>query len=321
MPDPMLMGTMDAFAATVTVRADGEGQEQAAVQTAVFEATKFARQSAATLSAQQAADQSARQATATLQAPVVAELPLYGVDPGDGRLGWVHEPVTLTMDGYRSGDFANDYAALAVQDFALAADITWDTKYGASGCGFALRSNGEAENPSQYIILLSRLANGHAYFLAQADGKIANFRNFYANWLDPQFAWQNGSANRLAVVGRGSLLSVYSNYTLIGEIDTTEPPPPKPNLPERPERPKRPTGNAGKEALAAYQSQLAQYPLQLEAFNQLVNTIQRYHKAALQNYASTDTVFEEGFVGMLGFAYSGYVTCRFDDAWLWLIGE
>ena len=262
------------------------------------------------------ADLAAQQATATFQAPVVAELQRYGVNPENGYLAWVHRPVTLHTEGYLSDDFANDYIQVPAKDFVMASDITWDTKYGDSGCGFILRSDGNPDDPSQYVVLISRSATGHAYFLAQVKGDVFNFRNWYGNIL-----WRNGNTNRLAVVMRGPILEVYANGALSGKIDTSQPPPPLPKLPFEPEPPEKPPGNLTPQQQQEYNNALAIYDVQLAAFNQLTSIIKRYHSAAVRAFTSNDAVYEEGLVGMFAFAYSGYVTCDYDNTWLWMIEE
>jgi hypothetical protein len=300
-----------AQAATETALAEAQSQ--------MVEATTAAQETAAAQAAQATADLLGQQATATYQAPVVAELPVYNIDPDRGHLAWVHRPVSLHAEGYRSDEFANDYIQVPAADFVIAADITWDTKYGDSGCGFILRSDGNPEAPSQYIVLISRSASGHAYYLAQVKGQVFNFRNWYANWLDPQFEWQNGTTNRLAVVAQGPILKVYTNQTFVGEVDTSQPPPPLPQMPYEPEPPEKPPGKLTPEQQAAYDAAVAQYEAALAAYNQLANIIKRYHSAAVKAFNQNDAVFEQGLVGMFAFAYSGYATCEFDNAWLWAI--
>jgi len=295
---------------------EGGGQDLAATETAqaaaqnqMVQATLAAQETAAAQAVQAEADQATQQAIAAAQAPVVAELPVYGVDPNNGHLGWVHRPVTLKAEGYRSDEFANDYVQMPAADFVVAADITWDSKYGDSGCGFVLRSDGNPDAPSQYTVLISRSASGHAYYLAQVKGEIFNFRNWYANWLDPAFEWRNGTTNRLAVVAQGPILKVYTNKTLVGTIDTSKPPPPLPKFPNPPDKPPG--------ALTAQQQ--AQYDAAVAVYNQLTNLIKRYHTAAVKAFNSNDAVYEQGLVGMFAFAYSGYITCDYDNAWLWMI--
>jgi hypothetical protein len=281
----------------------------AALQGQSVQATVAAQEAAAAAAAQATAEAAEQQAMLTAQAPVVAELASYEIDPSRGHLGWTHRPVSLKAEGYRSDEFANDYIQMPVANFVMAADITWDSKYGDSGCGFILRSDGNPDAPSQYTVLISRSASGHAYYLAQVKGEVFNFRNWYANWLDPAFEWRNGTTNRLAVVAEGPILKVYTNKTLVGTIDTSKPPPPLPNLPSPPNKP---SGVLNAQQQAAYDAAVAVY-------NQLTGIIKRYHSAAVKAFNANDAVYEQGLVGMFAFAYSGYITCDYDNAWLWVI--
>jgi len=292
---------------------------QAAAQSRMVETTLAAQMTGEAQVAQATAAMEAQNATATAQAPVVAELAVYDVDPNRGHLAWVHRPVTLHTEGYRSDAFANDYIQVPAADFVMASDITWDTKYGDSGCGFILRSDGNPDAPSQYIVLISRSASGHAYYLAQVKGEVFNFRNWYANWLDPAFEWQNGTTNRLTVVAEGPILKVYTNKTLVGEIDTSQPPPPIPEMPFEPDPPQKPPGNLTPQQQQDYQAAVALYEAQIAAYNQLVGIIKRYHTAAVKAFNRNDAVYEAGLVGMFAFAYSGYVTCDYENTWLWMI--
>jgi hypothetical protein len=239
---------------------------------------------------------------------VVAELPRYDLDPELGRLGWLHDPVTVIIEGYHQYNYANDHMEVVAKDFALAADITWDTQYGASGCGFMFRSNGDQNNPNQYLVIATRLGNGHVIFTAVADGQLANVRDYYARSLDRSFQWENGSTNRLAVVGRGPIITIYTNGVKLGEIDTTQPPP----SPVLPSRPKPPLDVSDPEVLTKYQNLLKEY-------EDLTSQVQSNYQIALQNYKKTEAVFEEGFVAMVALSESGHTECKFENTWLWLI--
>src|SRR3990172_2503577 len=81
-------------------------------------------------------------ATATVAAPVLAELPTYNVDTTQGQVGWLHPPAKIELDGKNQFGYANDFMQVIAKDFVLAADVTWDTQYGSSGCGFMFRSDG-----------------------------------------------------------------------------------------------------------------------------------------------------------------------------------
>ena len=91
----------------------------------------------------------------------MAELPQYGLDASSGHVGWVQGPLTLDITGYGQYTYANDYPEVTAADFVLASDITWDTKYGSSGCGTMFRSDGNKNKPNQYMVLATRFANGH----------------------------------------------------------------------------------------------------------------------------------------------------------------
>ena len=266
------------------------------------------------IQASQTADASTRDegqlATATVAAPVVAELPLYGVDPEKGRLGWAHDPVSITIEGYRQYNFANDYMQVTARDFVMAADITWDTQYGASGCGFMFRSNGDKNKPDQYLVIATRMGNGHVLFTAVADGELANVRDFFPKTEDKSFQWQNGTTNRLTIVGRGTVFEIYTNGVRIGEVDASQPPPPM----VLPKAPTPPPGNADLKILQDYQGKMKEY-------QDMVQEMQSNYQVALGNFKSKPAIFEDGFVALVALSESGTSVCKFDKAWLWLIEQ
>jgi hypothetical protein len=262
--------------------------------------------------ASQTSDASSRDvnqlATATVAAPVVAELPRYNIDPNQGHLGWVHDPVTITIEGYHQFNYANDHMQVTARDFVMAADITWDTQYGASGCGFMFRSNGDKNKPNQYMVVATRMGNGHVLFTAVADGELANVRDFFPKTEDTSFQWQNGTTNRLAIVGRGTVIEIYTNGVKVGEVDATQPPPPM----VLPKAPTPPPGNADLSILQDYQYKVKEH-------QDLVKEMQSNYQVALGNFKNKPAIFEDGFVAMLALSESGTSVCKFDKAWLWLI--
>ncbi len=310
-PRPTREATTQESAPTDTAQAPVEEEGDGAQETGAAAQATFVAQSVAETQAamQEVGLQQTQAVLDAAAAPVIAELPTYGVDPSQGRLGWVHPDVTLKAEGYQSEDFANNYIQMIAKDFVMAADITWDSKYGDSGCGFVLRTDGNPDKPSQYTLLVSRIASGHAFFIAMAQGQPVNFRNYYANWLDKQFKWQNGTTNRLAVVMTGMQMRIYTNGIQQATIDLTQPPP---SIPDLPTPPKNPGNNATAQQKSAYEAALAVY-------NSLVDMIQRYHTQAVRAYRSGNATFEQGMVGMLAYSYSGYMTCEFRNTWLWVI--
>lgn len=283
---------------------------RSAPQTAEAKATEISQQVEATGEADQALSDEARQATATAAVPIMAALNSYGVDPSHGRVGWMHPPVTIEVEGYQQYDYANDFMATIVEDFVISADITWNTQYGTSGCGFMLRSDGDQNKPNQYMVIATRGGNGHVLLVTVVDGEIANSYDIYARGTDRSFAWQNDTTNRLAVVGRGNLFSIYTNGTLLGEIDVTQPP----QRPLLPPEPQPPADQSDQAAMEAYQRQLQEH-------QELIAQIQADYQAHLNTYREGVPLQEKGFAAMVALSESGRTTCQFEDAWLWLIEE
>jgi hypothetical protein len=297
-----------AVQGTLTARADQAGGASDDLATAVVEATAKSQTIYATQTARAALNDSSRLATATVIAPVVAELPRYGVDPGQGYVAWLHAPARISLQGYQQMDFANDYPQITAGDFVMASDIQWNTKNSISGCGFMFRSNGDANDPSQYMVVISRFASGHAAFTALVDGEIANMRDFFPKSEDRSFSWQNDATNRLAVVAKGPLVSIYTNGVKIGEVDTTQPPPSTlmtpPDLSAIP----------GADQAADFQDQISQYGESTEFLSgQLA--------AAKRNFNQTEAVLTEGLLGFLGMSQSGTTQCDFSNSWLFISSE
>jgi len=251
-----------------------------------------------------------QKATTTAEAPVRAAIPFYNLDPNQGSVGWVHPPAKIELQGKNQYGYANDFMQTIVEDFAISADVTWDTQYGASGCGFMFRSDGDQNNPNQYMLIASRLGNGHVIFSALADGEMANVHDFYPRDSDKSFSAENGSTNRITVVGKGNIFEIYTNGVKIGEVDTTQPPT-SPKLPAKPTLP----------ADQNNPSEMDKYRKQLEEYQDMVSQVNTNYGIALNNYKKTDAVFDKGFVAMIGVSESGKTMCHFDNAWLWLIDK
>ena len=210
-----------AVAGTAEANAEAAQLNEAAAATAGAEAAIESEAAAATVALVATDSFNAAAATTEALAPIQAELSKLGLDPNVGRLGWTHEPVTIVAEGYLQYDYANKNLLTVAEDFVMAADITWNTRFGTTGCGYVVRSDGDEEAFNQYLIIATRGANGHVGFITQRAGEIIQEESFdiYANGLDPLFEWQNDTTNRLVVIGRGNQFLIYSNGTLIGEIN------------------------------------------------------------------------------------------------------
>jgi hypothetical protein len=197
---------------------------------------------------------------------------------------------------------------VTAKNFVLAADVTWDTQYGDSGCGFMFRSDGNKQKPNQYMVIATRFATGHVVFTALADGELANIHDFYPKTADRSFDWQNGTTNRIAIVVRDNLIEIYTNLVKIGEIDTTQPPTPI-VIPATPAPPIDNTNAAAQEF----------YKEQLDVYQQLSQQAQQNFQIANANYQKNKAVFTDGFLSMLALTQGGRVVCEFNNAWLWLL--
>lgn len=176
---------------------------------------------AATVAAEEeAADATAVATTATAVSPILAQLPTYGVDPANGEVAWIHPPVTIEATGYMTYTYANRRIATLAEDFVLSADITWNTRFGTTGCGFVLRSDGNEEGYDQYIVLATRAGNGEVLFTIMEDGdvKTNEITEIFAGSLDPAFEWQNDTTNSMTVVARGNTFEIYTNGTKLDEV-------------------------------------------------------------------------------------------------------
>lgn len=248
--------------------------------------------------------------TEAVPAEIRGELSLYGIDPAQGQLGWVHPPLSLEVDEYRGTKFETEFPLTVAKDFVLASDITWDTEYGGSGCGFIFRSDGKTDAPSQYLVVASRLADGHVFFAVMSQGQLVVGKDFYANGIDPKFDATNGSTNRLTVVGQGMDFTIYSNGTMLGEANPNDP---LPTL-DLPEPPPRPDNMLDPTVAAAYRRELASH-------RAVVNRLKNEYDERLRLWRTVEKDFERGFVAMGVAAQSGRTQCEFNNSWLWLLNE
>jgi hypothetical protein len=307
-----LEGTVEALSQmislTSTAGSSVDSSSVDSVKTAEAKGTENANAIAQTQAAQEEYVSSGQAATATAIAPILRELPKYDVDSEEGYVSWIYPPVTLEVEGYMSSDFENRFLFTTIKDFVISSDITWNTQYGTSGCGFVLRSDGKEEKGNNYMIILSRVAEGHVVFLTVANGELVKMDDMYVPLKDPKFSWPNDSTNRLTVVGRGNIFTIYSNDYLIGEVIGGEPP----KEPVYPTPPPKPESGAAASAIDRYNRLYAQYEEEIEE-------AKASHRRQMQLYEQYNTDYREGFMTLGAVNESGYTTCQFDNTWLFTI--
>ncbi len=202
--------------------ATAEAPAEAEAPTPDAAATEAAEALRLTAEAEQAAIAEDQEALVATLEPIKAELATYGVDPSNGSLAWTHPPITMEITDFEDFDYANQRLLTVARDFVLSADVTWNSAYAESGCGFVVRSDGnEEEGVNQYLIGMTRGAQGHVLFAEQIDGEVDldTVTDYAAGGIDPQFEWQNDTTNRIAIVGRGQEFTLYSNGTRLGTLE------------------------------------------------------------------------------------------------------
>ena len=292
---------------TLTARAVQQGSSGHELATSFANATALSQ----TITSQALLKNASYPVTATAIFPALEELQHYGVSPFDGEVAWLHRPVTISVNGINQFGYANDYPQVTAGNFVLASDITWNTNYGLSGCGFMFRSDGNSQAPNQLMVLLSRVAEGTLAFSALAGGNITNMNYFYPWIKDKSFNWQNNSTNRLVIIVRANLIDIYTNGVLIAEVDTSKPPPSTFTSVTIPQLPSNPSA----QQLLTYQQIVNQYQLdstQLSA--QLSQAQQNY-------YSNKISSLTDGFLGFAVSSSSGTAGCKFSNAWLFLFNQ
>lgn len=221
-PNATAQALAESINQTATASSLGEVSSEDSLLTAQAAATAERESIAVTQTARAQASEEEAALTATAAAPIIGELPSYGVDPAAGELAWIHPPVEITIEGYLQSDFVNQFLATVARDFVLSSDITWNNDTSASGCGFVLRSDGNQDAPNQFAMFITQANAGSMSFIRQTDGEPFVVRAFSFSGLDPQFGWRNNETNRMTVVGRGDTFSLYTNGTLIEEVSASE---------------------------------------------------------------------------------------------------
>ena len=288
--DAEIEALSQSIALTATANAANAFDSSIGAATAAAQATTVSAELQSTQTARAAQGEEAAAAIATAAAPVIAKLPLYGVDPANGRLGWVHPPATLDVEGYLQYDYVNQFIGTVATDFVVSADITWNTSGGLAGCGFVLRSDGNQDALNQYLAIATRGGNGRVLFSSMLNGEVKNTFDNYAYGLDPNFQWQNDTTNTLTVVGQGNSFRIYTNDVLIGEVQAGD----KPPAPALPPAPQAPPEDALPEEVTAYEQELVDY-------DAVVAQMQANYQASLAAYAASGETpfFERGFIALV----------------------
>jgi hypothetical protein len=99
---------LSASIALTATAAQEETASTGSLATAQAKATQSSLEIQATQTARAGTRDEAQLATATVTAPMIAELPRYGLQDSSGRPGWMHDPLTLEITGYQDFAYGND---------------------------------------------------------------------------------------------------------------------------------------------------------------------------------------------------------------------
>lgn len=208
-----LVATAEAAATEAVATISAAATEEAIAVTATAEAAEATRAAEPTPSGTSPFELSGEAETA-----VLAELPLYNVDPTQGGPALGHPPTELGLTGAEASATTSEFRSLVIEDFVLAADVTPDVQTGSAACGLVLRAGTEAD-AFQYVVLPGPPGSGQILLQTwQGDTPLAEETiAFDAAGIDPAFTEANQATNRLAVVAEGPTLTIYSNGTQLGE--------------------------------------------------------------------------------------------------------
>lgn len=161
----------------------------------------------------------AAHATATVEAAlgdINDILEDYGYSTKEGHLGFIHDPVSVTVDTYGERHHITDYPEMDFGDFVLHSDVTWNTSSGLAGCYIVFRSDGDLERGRNYQLLTIRLQGLPLW-------GIGVYNNGYGEPLNPEgllpdgaFEDTQGSTNEIVIVAEESKFTVYANGERLG---------------------------------------------------------------------------------------------------------
>lgn len=298
----------ESISLTATAAALGGFSSVENLQTAQAEATQKADDAAATQAAAAGLSAEAQAAIAAAEAPILAQLPTYGVNPSQGKVAWIHPPETLSVEGFMQFDYVNRFIGTVATNFVVSADITWNTSYGTAGCGFVLRSDGNKEaGLSQYLAIATRGGNGRVIFGSMELGEFKNAIDHYAYGIDPLFDWQNDATNRITIVARDETFTIYTNGTKLGEVVAGKAP-----VLVLPAPPVEPPAGASAADEEKFQADLAEHA-------DVVAQAKANYQTNLALFQPDTPYFERGFVAMVALSESGTTTCTFNNAWLFVM--
>ncbi len=161
----------------------------------------------------------AAHATATVEAAlgdINDILEDYGYSTKEGRLGFIHDSLSITVDTYGERHHVTDYPDMDFGNFVLHTDITWNTSSGLAGCYMVFRSDGDLERGRNYQFVTIRLQGLPLWGFWV-------FNNERGDPLDPEGLLPDGaiddlqgSTNKIVIVAEDTKFTAYANGERLG---------------------------------------------------------------------------------------------------------
>lgn len=142
----------------------------------------------------------------------------YGYSIKTGHLGFMHDPLTVTVDTYGERHHVTDYPEVEFGDFVLHTDITWNTASGLAGCYIVFRADGAIENGRQYQLLTVRLQGLPLWVIGIYNNELGEPINEVGFLPDGRIEDLQGSTNKIVIVAKESQFTVYANSERLGTM-------------------------------------------------------------------------------------------------------
>ncbi|NIM93865.1 MAG: DUF1080 domain-containing protein [Anaerolineales bacterium] len=146
-----------------------------------------------------------------------------GLNVFEGQLGWFNvEPIVIIEDGYNIMFTHDPGIGQSFSNFALKADVTWESTSGLAGCGVIFRSEDDLDNGEQLQFNTMRLSGYPAW-----DVEIWNYGEWQGTLTgeikaSSAIKLENGATNEYLLIVDGVTTSIYANGRRIGAVTTAK---------------------------------------------------------------------------------------------------
>jgi hypothetical protein len=161
----------------------------------------------------------ATQTMADIMDEVNSYLEPAGFSTEGGQLGWVSDgPTILRLTEYNTHSWEPLANGKSFKDFALKADVTWNSTSGLALCGFWFRGQSLDKDAEHYSFEALRLSGLPLWSL-----EYWNY-NYIVSHLtgnpraSPEINQENGSTNEYLFIAQGNILYIFVNGESLGKV-------------------------------------------------------------------------------------------------------